>query len=208
MFKNKINVSPSSFVDDFNGMLYIIRSLVNEVNTADIVKVVSVDGNNTLTVVPVVSSLNIYREGQEESEISGVKYIQWQFGDNLIEATPKKDDIGLMVICKKDISSIDSGIVASNRQYCPADGVYIGGLFGFNSEPKQSIKFDDTGITITSNKTVNVNATNVNVVSPLVNIGDAEGVLKPIARDGDIVKNSNNIIIGTIVSSSTNVNAT
>lgn len=201
MLKNKINVNPSGFVDEFNGNLYIIRSIVNEVNTADIVQVVSVDADKkTVTVIPIVSNVNVDDEKEPESNIYGVKYIQWQFGTNAIEATPSVGDIGLMVICKKDISSIDSGVVASNRRFNPADGIYIGGLFGFNSQPTQIIKFDSAGISVSSPTTVNVNA-------PIVNIGDANGVLKPVARDGDQVM-AGTTVVGLIKASTTNVNAT
>ena len=201
MFGNKMNANPEVFVNEANGLLFMIESVVNGVNTADIVKVTKVDSaNKTLSVIPVVSQLNSENDKEPQSEIHGIKYIQWQFGKNAIEATPEAGDIGLLVICKKDISSIESGIVATKRKFCPADGIYIGGLCGLNGTPTQLIKFDATGITVSSQTAVNVNA-------PIVNVGVEGGTFLPVARDGDPVM-AGQTVVGTIKASSTSVNAT
>ena len=209
MFGNKMNANPEVFIDEACGLLFTIESVVNSVNTADIVKVIAVDtSKKTVDVIPMVSTLNASGEKEPLGNIYGIKYIQWQFGENVIEATPKEGDVGLLVICKKDISSIESGVIASKRKYCPADGIYIGGLCGFNESPKQIIKFDDTGITIQTDKSINVKSTTmVNVNAPSVNIGVVGGTMLPVARDGDTVM-AGQTVIGTIKASSVSVNAT
>lgn len=209
MSEIKMNIEPSAFVDYYNGLSFIIKSFMNNINTSDIVRVVNVDSaKKTIDVIPVVSNINSEGDATPNSVIYGIKYIQWQFGENVIEANPKEGDVGLLVICKKDISSIDSGVIASKRKYCPADGIYIGGLCGFNASPTQIIKFDDTGITIQTDKSVNVKSTTiVNVNAPSVNIGVEGGELQPVARNGDVVM-AGQVVVGTIQASSTSVNAT
>ena len=156
----KTNANKSVYVDEYNAMIYIINSVVNKVKTLELVKVLSLDTErNTLTVMPIIRNANANGDAIEQSEISGVKYIRWQFGGNALKAVPEVGDIGMAVISHKDISNVESGLVGSFRRFCQSDSIYIGGIFGLNAEPTQFIEFGSGGITITSPANITINAT-------------------------------------------------
>lgn len=145
----KTDIDPSELVDNFNGLMYLIRTVLRDINTVEVVRVEGVDSDSkTVTVIPIVKGANASGNPMPESPIYNVKYIQWQYGNNMIKATPAIGDIGIIVVCKKDISSINSGLIGSYREFSLSDGVYFGGLYGFNQEPSQIIEFDGSGIKI------------------------------------------------------------
>ena len=197
---------PSDLVDDLSALVYIIKGQIyNRVNTIDIVKVLKVNEDNTLDVIPIIKDTNPANEPIDESPIYGIRYIKWQFGKNSLKAKPEVGDIGLILICKKDTSSIDAGIIGSKAKYNPADGIYLGGLNGLNQEPTQFIEFEENKVTIkgtgtikidaptveVSATTVKVDATTANVNATAINLGGEGG--KPVARQGD------NVVAGTTV---------
>lgn len=162
----KTNLGVDARLDSYEALIYIIRSVVNGISTADIVKVTAVNtADKTIDVIPVVAEADAEGERIEPSHIFNVKYIEWQYGINAIQAVPAVGDIGLLVVCKKDISNINGGLVDSYRRFNLADGVYFGGLCGFNQEPAQFIKFDENGITITSPTDVAVNAPTASITT-------------------------------------------
>ena len=130
---NRTNVSASDFLDDYGALTFIINSLIERVNTTEIVKVVSINGDGTINVIPVVKKVNSEGTTIEESIIYGVKCFGWQFGENAIKSIPAENDVGIMVVSKRDITSIESGRVASNREFCLGDGIYIGGEQTYNT---------------------------------------------------------------------------
>jgi len=213
MSELKSGADPADFLDNLNALSYIINNIVRKVNTTEIVKVVAVNtANNTIDVIPIVKNVNIENKPIEESIIYGIRYFQWQYGTNALISEPVVGDIGFIVICKKDISQAENGIIASYREYCLADGIYIGGICGMNAIPTQYIKFDANGISITSPTALDITAPVVNVTastsatitSPAINLGGTGG--KKVALDGDQVK-SGNTVVGTIVASSTTTKA-
>ena len=159
MTELKMGADPSDFLDNFNALNYIVNGIVNKVNTTELVKVVAVyPDRNKIDVIPIVKNANVENNPIEESIIYGIRYLEWQYGLNGIMAVPEVGDIGLIVVCKKDISEVEKGLVASFRKYCLADGIYLGGIKGLNQAPTQFIKFDSNGITVTSPTAITVNA--------------------------------------------------
>lgn len=153
-----MDADPADFLDNLNALSYIINNIVNKVNTVELVRVVAVNiVNNTIDVIPIIKNINADNKPINESIIYGVRYFQWQYGLNSIIATPEIGDVGMICICKKDISSAEIGLAGSKRKYCLADGIYIGGILGLNAIPIQFIKFDALGITITSPTAVTIN---------------------------------------------------
>lgn len=163
----EMDVEPAVFDDETLALQYIINSLINNrVNTCEVVKVVSVDeSKNEIAVIPIVKDVDAMGEAIEESVIYGIKYIRWQHGANAIIAVPEVGDVGLMLVSKRDISKIDAGIVDSRRKFNFADGIYIGGLCGFNQEPTQFIRFTANGIEITSPTAVAVTAPTASITT-------------------------------------------
>ena len=209
MAELKFGARSSDLIDDYNALIYIINSVVKKVNTADLVKVLSVDTTTkTISVIPIIKNANAEGDAIEETPIFGIRYFGWQFGGNAIKGTPEVGDIGLIVTCKKDISSPDSGVIQTYREYCPSDSIYIGGIFGLNQEPTQFIEFTANGINITTPKDITITCDKANVTAttsatitaPAVDLGGTGG--KAIARHGDQVK-SGNTVVGTIVATTT-----
>lgn len=222
----KMGIDPADLIDDFNMLMYLAHSVLRDVNTVEVVKVQEVDtANKRLTVLPIVQRANASGNPIPEGPIYDVKYIEWQYGINAIKAIPAVGDIGIIVVCKKDTSSIESGLVGSFREFSLSDGIYLGGLKGFNQEPTQYIEFTENGITITTPKTLTVNTTENAVVnatgdlivngvnvevnattkatinSAAVYLGGEDGAVA-IAKDGDEVR-SGSTVVGTIKASST-----
>lgn len=199
MNEKKVNANASCFVDDYNALIFIIESVVNKINTVELVKVQKINEDNTIDVIPIIKGANTNGEAVEQSTIYGIRYLMWQYGKNALKAIPKVGDIGLIVICKKDISNAESGLVGSYRKFCPADGIYIGGILGLNAEPEQFIEFGNAGITITSPSSLTINAQSATINATDINLGGVGG--KKIALDGDSVV-AGTTIIGTIQASS------
>lgn len=211
MNSNKVNSTPEDYLDDYAAFNFIVNSLIDNVNTVEVVKVVKVNNDNTIDVIPIVKRLTSEGETIGESVVYGVKCFGWQYGVNAIKAKPVVDDIGFVVVSKRDISSIESGRVASNRKYCLADGIYVGGLVGFNQEPTEIITFDDNGISIKSTKDIKVEGVNIEakasvnakIDAPVIELG--AGAVNGVARYGDTVEVGG--IQGTITSASAIVKA-
>ena len=209
MAELKFGARSSDLIDDYNALIYIINSVVKKVNTSDLVRVLSVNAENkTISAIPIIKNADAEGDAIDENPIFGIRYFQWQFGGNAIKGTPEVGDIGLIVTCKKDISSPESGVVQTYREYCPSDSIYIGGIFGLNQEPTQFIEFTENGINITSpkditltcNKAVVTATTSATITAPAINLGGEGGI--PLARHGDQVK-SGNTVVGTIVATTT-----
>lgn len=181
--------TPECLLDDLNALEYIIKSKIdNRVNTIDIVRVIAVGEDNTVDVIPIIRNTTPSNEPVDETPIYGLRYIRWQYGLNGIKAKPSVGDIGLILICKKDTSSIEAGIVGNNSKFNTANGIYLGGLNGLNQEPTQFIEFKDDGIEITSTGTININATTANVTATEINLG-GEGAVG-VAKIGSRVTNN------------------
>lgn len=209
----KIGARASDLIDDYNALIYIINSVVKKVNTVELVRVEAVNQEEkTVTIIPIVQDANAEGNRIPVSPIQDIRYIRWQYGGNAIKATPEVGDIGMVVICKKDISNAEEGIIATHREYCIADGIYIGGIFGLNQEPTQFVEFTEEGINITSPNDINLTCLNANInattsatiTSPIINLGGEGG--QPVARVGDDVV-SGTTVIGQIGAGSAIVKA-
>lgn len=196
-------------VDDMSALLYIIRTQIeSRVNTIEIVKVIKVNEDNTIDVIPIIKGVDNEKNPIDEVPIYGIPYIRWQFGLNAIKATPAVDDIGLLLINKKDTSTIAAGIVSNNSKFNPANGIYLGGLNGLNQEPTQFIEFKENEITITGTGTININATTANINATMINLGGEGGlgvatIGKRVTTDGT----QSGTTVGFIAEGSAIVNA-
>ena len=205
MSELKMGLDPSSLIDNYNSLIYIINSVVKKVNTVELVKVQTVDtSTNTLTVIPIVKDADAEGNGIDENPVFGVRYFEWQYGSNGIKATPAVGDIGLIVVCKKDRSAAETGIVPTFRQYSLSDGVYIGGIKGLNQAPTQYIEFTDSGINVTTTKDMAINCNKATIAATEINLGGVGG--KRIALDGDPVK-AGSTVVGNIQASSITTNS-
>ena len=215
MNKAKLGFDASVYESSLAALAQVIEAtIIGTVNTCEVVRVVSVDKEKgTLTAIPEVKNMGKDDIATEESPIYNLKYFGWQFGKCAIKAEPKEDDIGFVVVSKRDISNIKSGVVGSRRKFNLADGIFIGGLVGFNESPTDYIEFNEKGITITSKKDIIVNAkkvevnaeNDVDVKAKKVNVMATQeinlgGSAVKLAKDGDVVM-AGNTPIGNIKAS-------
>lgn len=192
MQENKVRFQPSDRLDGFNSLIYVIKSTIsNCVNTIDLVRVVEVN-QDKVNVVPAVDKINQNGERIPSSIIYNAQVFRYQSGTNGIIIDPKVGDIGLLLVCKRDISNVASGIVGDPEEMNYGNGIYLGGVLGLNQTPTEFIEFTDNGINITSTKEVSVNSPKVNInATAEINLGT--GAVKQVARVGD------NVVAGTTV---------
>ena len=217
----KVSANPTDYVDEYNGLIYIINSIIsNRVRGAEIVQVIANNGDGTIDVLPVIKNVDANETAIEETPIFGVKYIEWQYGINGFQAEPAVGDVGLLIVCTKDTKNIRAGIVGDLGTFELESGIYLGGLKGFNQPPTQFIKMDENGIEITTPKSLTVNATEnvvvngvdvnvnasgkANIVASVINLGGTGG--KKVCLDGDEVM-AGSTVIGTVKSSSQTTNS-
>jgi hypothetical protein len=83
-----------------------------------------------------------------------------QGGSNAVIIDPVKGDIGVAIMCHRDISKVKATKAlagpGSNRQNDYSDGLYIGGFL--NGAPTQFVQFTSSGIVITSPMQITLNA--------------------------------------------------
>lgn len=203
-----IEASPSARLDDFNGLMYVIsRAISNKVNTIELVKVVAVREDGKIDVIKALDNVNTDGERIPSVVIPNMNVWRSQSGTNAIIIDPKVGDIGVLLVCKHDISGFAGGVVINDSEFSYGDGIYLGGVLGFNQAPTEKIEFTDTGISITSTKDLSINAKNVNITAQEKAIVNAPSVdvnatteiklgtnaVKQIARVGD------NVVSGTTV---------
>lgn len=226
------NLTAKDIGSTLNLLQYVINNRIrNMVNTILVVKVVAVNGDK-IDVQNAIQDLDNNNRPIENYLIPDVRYINWQYGKNKIIGTPAVGDIGLLLVSKQDISGLTKGaesIAQTRGVFNVGDGIYIGGLEGFNETPTQIVEFGSDSLKIKSDKKVVIEAPSVEVTasssakvtaptvtveasskavvkSSAVYLGDETGA-KKIARDGDQVK-SGSTVVGTIVATSSGTKST
>jgi hypothetical protein len=149
---------PIAGSDGYNGMAFVIERLIASKAFAAIVRVMSVSNAGGISPVgqvsvqPMVDQIDGLGNRTAHGTIYNLPYFRMQGGSNAIIIDPVVGDLGLAVICDRDISSVkaNKGQAApgSWRQNDWADGCYIGGFL--NGTPTQYIAFTPSGIVVSS----------------------------------------------------------
>ncbi len=161
-----LNVSSS----DTNTLTYILEQFQKGMNTAEIVMVNAIttteDGAKRLTVTPILNQVSAGGQSIQMAPIYNVPFIRMQAGANAIIIDPEVGDIGLVVYCQRDISSVkrmkfSSLNPSTNRMMSHSDAVYIATIYSINQTENRKIEFVNgsgaTGkIVITPNGTLEV----------------------------------------------------
>ena len=142
---------PSSGASPFNATEFVVQAILSGIATVKLVKVQAVDTSaRTVDVQPMVNQLDGQGNSSAHGTIHAVPYAYAQAGTGAIIMDPAAGDKGVMVCCDRDVSAVVSSKEVANpgsyRQLDAADGIYLFGLPGLNSDPKQWIKFTDTGV--------------------------------------------------------------
>ena len=165
------NLSPGDAATETGRLQFMVRAALSGLRTAVPVQVVSVTNSGgvspigTVSVQPLVSAVDGSGKVWPHGIIYNVPYMRIQGGANAVIIDPQVGDIGLAVVCDRDISTVKAsgGVSApgSTRKNDLSDLVYLMTIIG--GTPTQYLQFNAAGITITSPATVNVNAQAVNV---------------------------------------------
>jgi hypothetical protein len=136
--------------DDFHISQKLARS-----RTAVPVKIMDVtpsaDGlTYTVDVQPMVKQVDGVGNSVSHGTIHGIPHANGSGGNGAAIIKPKKGDMGLMVVCDRDISGViankGEATPGSGRMHDLSDGVYLGGFAGMNGTPAQYVSIDENGI--------------------------------------------------------------
>ena len=185
----------SDNASEVNRLNYIIRTALSGLRTAMPVQVMSVTNSGGISpigyvgVMPLVSSLDGDGQVVDHATIYNVPYMRIQGGSNGIILDPAVGDIGLAIVCDRDITAVKSAkkvsAPGSLRKNDMSDMVYLMTIIG--AAPTQYIQFNSSGITITSPNNVTVNAPTA-IVNASTNVTMNTPILKV---SGDIIDNYN-----------------
>jgi len=150
---------------DYNVMAFVFGVLMQNIQTATLVKVVSCTNSGgvspigTCTVQPLVNQMTGNRESVPHGELFNCLYSRLVGGTNAIIMDPQPGDIGLMGFCSRDISGVRANEGQANpgsfRMFDWADGIYVMGV-PLGVTPEQYIAFAAGGITVESPTQVQV----------------------------------------------------
>ena len=145
----------------FNHHDFHIDQKLGRRRTAHPVKVIAVNSDGSVDVQPLVNQVDGLGNSTPHGTVHNIQVHNFSGGNGTVLVTPAKGDMGLMVICDRDISAVVSAKGPANpgssRQHDFSDGVYIGGFGSMNGTPSQSIVMTANGITITGNVTITGN---------------------------------------------------
>lgn len=141
----------TDYSNSFNELDFVIRQKISNINTAIVVKVVKVKTDTkSVDVLPMVQQISAGGSVVDHGTVYNIPYFMLQGGVNAIFITPAVDDIGLLVCCSRDISSVKNAKQvappSSRRMHTFSDGLYIGGFL--NQDPLQFIDFNESDINV------------------------------------------------------------
>src|SRR5580692_8143288 len=102
---------PSDTSSDFNVIWFIIQQALGQVRTNIPVKVISVTPFNgtalsgVVQVQPLINQVDGQGNSVPHGNLFQIPYLRIQGGTNAFIMDPAVDDIGLMAVCDRDISS-------------------------------------------------------------------------------------------------------
>jgi hypothetical protein len=174
--------------DPFNELMFLINSVLGQVNVATLVKVKAVHAN-TVDVVVLVNQTTGAGQSIPHTTIYGLPFFRLQGGTSSVICDPVINDIGIALFCDRDISSVKNSSLAappnSGRRFSFSDGIYIGGWMPL-ATPTQYIKFLASSIllqttAVNTPTAYQVNGTQV-VTSRQANIPVSTGTLADDTR--------------------------
>lgn len=140
-----------------NAAEYLTDLVANRKVTATLVKVKKVTNEpgelkkpGRVDVEPLVNQVDGSNNATEHTTVYGLCYFRLQGGKNAILCDPEVGDIGLAVVCDKDISAVKATEARANpgsgRRGNMADGIYFGITLG--PVPDQYVRFVKDGMEI------------------------------------------------------------
>ena len=198
------NLVATDMASEVGKLNFVIKSALSKTRTSMPVQVISVSNAGglspvgTVNVQPLVNVVDGAGNSSPHGIIYNVPYMRIQGGSNGVIIDPQVNDIGIAVVCDRDISTVQNvgksinpatghnytSAPGSNRKNDMSDMVYLMTIIG--AAPTQYIQFNSAGITITSPTTVTINATDIKINGKLTVVGD-------VATTGALTNNSINV---------------
>ncbi|CAG9263986.1 Oxidoreductase [Burkholderia diffusa] len=126
----------------------------------------TVAGVGTVDVQPMVSLLDSSSNVIPHDTIRGIPYMRLQGGSNGVILDPSKGDIGLVVVCDRDISSVRSNLDVSApgslRKHDMSDSVYVATVLAA-TPPSQYVCFAPDHIAVVSPTRIVLQAPDVEI---------------------------------------------
>jgi hypothetical protein len=147
-------LTPQDTTEQHNVLRFIIAQMLGTIATVRVVKVVAVhpgEGDppamGTVDVQPLVKMLDGNNNATEHGTVHGIPVVRLAAGSNAIVLEPVVGDIGVMLVCDRDISAVKenkaASIPGSFRKFNLADGLYLGGILG--AAPERYFQFKSDG---------------------------------------------------------------
>jgi len=166
---------------EHNALRFVVQSILSEIATSTVVKVVGVRSNGevappgTIDVMPLVHQIDGARNTYPHGTIWNVPYMRFQNGTNGIIMDPKEGDVGVIVCASRDISSVKANTGAASppgslRRHDLADALYIGTVIA-GSSPTQYVQWNDDGLTLVSPNTITIQAPTINLQGNVIQQG-------------------------------------
>lgn len=153
---------PGDASNPFNVHEFLIDQALRRMRTAMLVSVRGITGGGVgpiglCNVIPLVAMLDGNNNATPHGVVYNLCYFRLQGGQNAVIMDPKQGDVGVALICDRDISNVKSQSLpianppptippGSGRLFDFADGIYFGCTLG--QQPNQYIQFTDTGINL------------------------------------------------------------
>lgn len=163
---------------EYNTLAFVFQQLLQKIQTATLVEVLSVTNAGGVTPVgmvsvkPLVNQMTGNRVAVPHGEIFNIPYLRLQGGANAVILDPEVGDIGMAAFCSRDISAVKNSKAAASpgsfRMFDWADGLYFGGFL--NGAPTQYFRFSTAGIDV-------VSPTKIRLLAPEVEIQASTSVL-------------------------------
>lgn len=144
-----------------NAITFLINQVVNKnwTLTLGLVKAVRGGGIGSPAVVdvqPMVAEVDGRGQAEPHGTIYNVPCFRLQGGAGAFIVDPKADDIGILAVASRDISSVVANKAPANpgsfRTFDPADAMYIGGLLG--ATPDRYVQIGENAISIVFSESV------------------------------------------------------
>ena len=147
----------------FNALDFLVRMVLADDVQAEIVRVQAVHGGGvnapaTVDVLPLVNQVDGAGNQTPHGIVYGLACCRIQGGNGSVIMDPVAGDIGLVVYCDRDISTVKAtkGVSppGSWRQRSRSDGVYVLTLLG--GMPTQYVQVTQSGVNVVSTGTISL----------------------------------------------------
>lgn len=195
MATNEINANNKCGTQDvyasttaYNAENEHIKKALSALETVFLARIVSCSssgegGSKTVNAVPLIAKVDANGNAQPTPTYVELPHYRFQAGTGALIIDPEVGDIGVFVVCKRDISNINSQTEKTQvpntfRAFSPSDSVMIATIHTKSPETwihikpqqKEIVIKADSGVTINTSSKVTVNAAEVDINAALTKL--------------------------------------